>query len=220
MTTPISPVDDAGQVLTSDNTSSSFAMPNNAGSSTFPSSRVVENFHRNSDVNRRPEAFHHTLGTGHNQAAYGDHTHDGSTGRPLFNQTDLFNKNLGTYQGQKDTIKQILGLLARLGAIDSTTVLGNWPEILTGRTTVTWTSGSPSAASDIMALTFNPAFSVAPMFVAMIRITTTPTNVMSVRQTGSITASGVSIQIASTVALASGSSCAVDWIAVNMRAYT
>lgn len=37
----------------------------------------VRRFHFNSDVDESPLAYHHTLGTLANQAAAGDHTHDG-----------------------------------------------------------------------------------------------------------------------------------------------
>lgn len=40
-----------------------------------PSAKEVEELHRNSDVDGRPEAQHHTLGDGPNQAAAGDHDH-------------------------------------------------------------------------------------------------------------------------------------------------
>ena len=43
----------------------------------------VKSLHQNSDVNESPIAQHHTLGSLPNQAAPGDHTHDGSTSKKL-----------------------------------------------------------------------------------------------------------------------------------------
>lgn len=44
-----------------------------------PSASEVADFHTNSDVDVRPEALHHTLGSSGNQASPGDHTHDGGS---------------------------------------------------------------------------------------------------------------------------------------------
>lgn len=38
----------------------------------------VADFHSNSDLDSRPEAQHHSIGTGPNQAASGQHNHDGT----------------------------------------------------------------------------------------------------------------------------------------------
>ena len=43
-----------------------------------PTAEEVEHFHSNADVDTRPEAVHHTLGGAPNQAAAGNHTHDGT----------------------------------------------------------------------------------------------------------------------------------------------
>jgi hypothetical protein len=47
-----------------------------------PDIKEVQDFHTNSDVDGSPKSLHHTLGPGPNQAAAGNHTHDGggSTG--------------------------------------------------------------------------------------------------------------------------------------------
>lgn len=49
----------------------------------FPSAKEVELFHTNSDKDGSPTSLHHTLGNGPNQAAPGDHTHDGGTSKEL-----------------------------------------------------------------------------------------------------------------------------------------
>lgn len=43
----------------------------------------VNQFHTRSDVDSSKQAQHHTLGIGNNQASSGDHTHDGTTSRPI-----------------------------------------------------------------------------------------------------------------------------------------
>lgn len=48
-----------------------------------PDPRQVNGFHARSDCDARQTAQHHTIGVGHNQAAAGDHVHDGATTRKL-----------------------------------------------------------------------------------------------------------------------------------------
>lgn len=43
----------------------------------------VNQLHTRSDIDTSPNAQHHTLGYGRNQAAIGDHTHDGTSSRPI-----------------------------------------------------------------------------------------------------------------------------------------
>lgn len=50
---------------------------------TFASSEEVNAFHLNSDVNSSALAQHHTLGSGPNQAAFGNHTHDGKNSKRI-----------------------------------------------------------------------------------------------------------------------------------------
>lgn len=48
-----------------------------------PDPRAVNGFHARSDVDSAQTAQHHTIGIGHNQAAAGDHVHDGSSSRKV-----------------------------------------------------------------------------------------------------------------------------------------
>ena len=48
-----------------------------------PSAKEVAQFHLRADVDASHRALHHTLGNNRNQAARGDHTHDGITGVKL-----------------------------------------------------------------------------------------------------------------------------------------
>lgn len=50
---------------------------------TAPEPRDVNFFHQRSDKDSGTNAQHHTLGTGHNQAASGDHVHDGKSSRKI-----------------------------------------------------------------------------------------------------------------------------------------
>lgn len=79
--------------------------------------RKVQEFHRNDDFNSRDEAHHHGLGMTHEKGAWGDHTHDGNTGRALLEGI--------TFTGSRssngpDIINQICNALAQFGAVNST----------------------------------------------------------------------------------------------------
>ena len=50
---------------------------------TQPSSAEVTKFHSNSDLDASTTAQHHTLGQGHNQAAAGDHNHNGKNSKRI-----------------------------------------------------------------------------------------------------------------------------------------
>lgn len=52
-------------------------------SGNVPSAAQVDNQHRNSDVDSSPQSQHHTLGSRRNQAAPGDHIHDGVSSSKL-----------------------------------------------------------------------------------------------------------------------------------------
>ena len=83
-----------------------------------PSAREVDEIHRNSDVDRRPEAQHHTLGYGPNQASPGDHNHrDGKSAKILDGITIT-----GSKAGSNATLLgSVVAALVALGAKDSTT---------------------------------------------------------------------------------------------------
>lgn len=48
-----------------------------------PEAKLVVDFHTHSDVDGNPKAQHHTLGPAQNQAASGNHTHDGGQSAKL-----------------------------------------------------------------------------------------------------------------------------------------
>jgi hypothetical protein len=216
MTTPYGP-NNSGPITSQNPNINSRALqvPDNSGSETFPTAHEVANFHRNADTNKRPEAIHHSLGTGHNQASFGDHIHDGSTGVQLLQATDLFNQNLGTPQGQKDAINQILNVLARLGAINSTNVSGSYPEIRTGLVTCTWTTAGLTSPST--PIVFSPAFSAIPRVVCT--PFSTSTSAYSAKISAAVTTAGAAVMVMATASVGIGGTVDVHWIAINMKAY-
>lgn len=81
-----------------------------------PAPKVVKDFHTNSDLDEDAESQHHTLGVGKNQAARGDHTHNGSDSALLLGSLEI----TGT-RGTATAIPSIIAALVQLGAKDSTT---------------------------------------------------------------------------------------------------
>jgi hypothetical protein len=99
-------------MLSSDNNPGTFERDENPK----PPSQVVDDFHENSDVDSRAEAQHHTLGPNPNQAAPGNHTHDGGDSALILEGE--------TISGSRDTDAwriSVNALLVRLGATDNST---------------------------------------------------------------------------------------------------
>lgn len=79
-------------------------------------SEEVDDFHTNSDVDLRLEAQHHTLGPGPNQAAPGNHTHDGGDSQLLLEGETI------TGSRSSDAWRlSVNAILVRMGATDSST---------------------------------------------------------------------------------------------------
>jgi hypothetical protein len=81
-----------------------------------PDSTTVREFHVNADTDVTPDALHHTLGPGVNQAASGAHAHDGNDSALLLEGQSI--------TGTKATAawaSSINALMVRLGATDSST---------------------------------------------------------------------------------------------------
>lgn len=81
-----------------------------------PTATEVDEFHRNSDVDLRPEAQHHTLGPLPNQAASGNHKHDGGDSELL-----LVGTTISGSRASDAWRLSVNAILVRLGATDSTT---------------------------------------------------------------------------------------------------
>jgi hypothetical protein len=82
-----------------------------------PSTDQVIKFHEKADKDASPKAIHHTLGPGPNQAASGDHSHDGGNSAQLLSNI--------VFTGSRTTIAnivpQLIAALVQLGATDNTT---------------------------------------------------------------------------------------------------
>lgn len=76
----------------------------------------VDDFHDQSDLDTRSESQHHTLGSRQNQAAPGNHNHDGGTSQPLW----AGNAITGS-RGGNMALASVISLLVQKGATDSTT---------------------------------------------------------------------------------------------------
>lgn len=77
----------------------------------------VDDFHEQSDLDTRKEAQHHSLGPGQDQAAPGNHTHDGGTSSQLWTGDTLTGS-----RGGNMALASVIAILVQKGAIDSTIV--------------------------------------------------------------------------------------------------
>jgi len=81
-----------------------------------PPAAAVDDFHTNSDLDARAESQHHTLGPGPNQAAPGNHRHDGGDSALLLeNETISGSRNSDAWR------LSVNAILVRLGATDNST---------------------------------------------------------------------------------------------------
>lgn len=92
------------------------------GQDRYPPSEIVQDFHRNSDLNKSLDALHHSLGTGQYQAAAGNHVHDGSNGVALL-EADSISGVLTNNAQLPFIVKDLITILAdRFGLEDNTAV--------------------------------------------------------------------------------------------------
>jgi len=85
-----------------------------------PSSKEVLDFHTHSDLDGSPKAQHHTLGPNQNQAAAGNHTHDGGQSAVLDKLMEGI--TVSGSRGGNDALANLLSALAsKFGLTDSTT---------------------------------------------------------------------------------------------------
>lgn len=82
-----------------------------------PPNRTVEEFHKNASVDTRPEDIHHRLGNGQNQAAPGNHRHNGSDSEVLGEGIII----TGSKGGNSALASVISAMVKILGVTDSTT---------------------------------------------------------------------------------------------------
>lgn len=82
----------------------------------LPSTKEVQQFHTNDDVDGGEGSHHHTLGPGKNQAAGGQHDHRGGNSVALLAGTTITGS-----RGGNAAVASIIAALVDLGATDSTT---------------------------------------------------------------------------------------------------
>jgi hypothetical protein len=81
-----------------------------------PDSNTVSEFHVNADTDTTPSSIHHTIGPGVNQAASGQHNHDGSNS-PLL----LEGVVIAGARGGNTALASVISALVKMGATDNTT---------------------------------------------------------------------------------------------------
>lgn len=84
-----------------------------------PKAQEVIDFHTNSDKDGSPKAIHHTLGPGPNQAAAGNHSHDG--GNSAKGIIPLDGLSLTGSRSGGAALTSVIAALVQLGATDNTT---------------------------------------------------------------------------------------------------
>lgn len=90
------------------------------GGSFRPSHDQVKNFHEKADTDGGPKAAHHSLGSSANQAAAGNHTHDGGNSAKL--DQLLSDVTVTGSRGGNAALASLLSQLAsKYGLIDSST---------------------------------------------------------------------------------------------------
>lgn len=80
-----------------------------------PPNDVVEKFHTNASIDTKKSDIHHTLGNKSNQAAAGDHRHNGSDSPLLLEGVVLTGS-----KGGNAALASVVSALVKLGATDNT----------------------------------------------------------------------------------------------------
>ena len=83
-----------------------------------PSQKEVNEFHTNSDKDGSAKSLHHTLGPMPNQAAAGNHSHDGGNSALIY---PLEGVTLSGSRGGNAALASVITALVKLGATDATT---------------------------------------------------------------------------------------------------
>jgi len=82
----------------------------------YPSTKEVQDAHRNASVDTRTTDIHHTLGSRPTQASPGNHVHNGSDAPLLLQGVSITGS-----KGGNAAVASIISALTRLGATDNTT---------------------------------------------------------------------------------------------------
>lgn len=86
----------------------------------MPTPQEVQDFHKNADRDGSRTALHHTLGPGHNQAAAGNHSHDGGDSASI-TDTLLADVTISGSRADGTALRSVIAALTKLGATDGTT---------------------------------------------------------------------------------------------------
>jgi hypothetical protein len=92
------------------------SVPNGNSLPEKPSATQVQEFHTYADTDSTKDAIHHTLGAGQNQAASGQHKHNGSDSPRLWE-----GKTITGSRSSGAAVASIIALLVEQGATDSST---------------------------------------------------------------------------------------------------
>lgn len=90
------------------------------GGGSSPSHDQVKKFHEKADKDGSPKAIHHTLGPSANQAAAGDHSHDGGNSAKL-DQLMAGITVTGSRGGNAAVASLLSQLSSQFGLVDNTT---------------------------------------------------------------------------------------------------
>jgi hypothetical protein len=82
-----------------------------------PDQRAVLAFHRNDDLDARPESHHHSIGQGRSQASPGNHIHDGTLSSTLLSTTITGSRA----NNMASIMDQLLNELTKIGLTNGTT---------------------------------------------------------------------------------------------------
>lgn len=77
--------------------------------------KTVNEFHKKDDVDSSWDSHHHTLGTKHDQASPGDHTHNGENSKRLLQGTTITGS-----RASGAALVSVIDALEKLGATDNT----------------------------------------------------------------------------------------------------
>lgn len=83
-----------------------------------PNAKELLDFHTHADTDGSQKAIHHTLGSGHNQASPGDHSHDGGASARIF---PLEGITISGVKAGNTALASVIAALVQLGAKDITT---------------------------------------------------------------------------------------------------
>lgn len=80
-----------------------------------PSSAEINKLHSNDDVDSSSTSHHHTLGTGHDQASPGDHSHNGKNSKKIGKGLDTGFPTTANAAYSQAQMQSVINALRNLG---------------------------------------------------------------------------------------------------------